>query len=180
MEFRYRYGDQEYVIRLELGPEGSYLAYVGDRVHRFEIDRSGDGQFNLCFGGRRVHAYTARMRSPQTGEAHHYVALVDREVTTFDLVLLTGSTTRRAGGGAGGGDLVAQMPGQVIEVGAAPGDAVRAGQTLLVLEAMKMEIRVTAPFDGVLMRLHVQAGDTVDRGQLLAEVVPAAEDAIPS
>jgi biotin carboxyl carrier protein len=76
---------------------------------------------------------------------------------------------RRAGGGSSG-DLTAQMPGQVREVLAQVGDAVKRGQTLLVLEAMKMEIRVSAPADGLVSKVLVAVGDVVDRGQRLVEL----------
>ncbi|MCB9457792.1 MAG: biotin/lipoyl-binding protein [Anaerolineaceae bacterium] len=62
------------------------------------------------------------------------------------------------------------MPGQVVNVLVAVGDSVTRGQTLVVLEAMKMEIRVAAPGDGTVRRLLVAQGDVVERGQLLLEV----------
>ncbi|MBK8035170.1 MAG: acetyl-CoA carboxylase biotin carboxyl carrier protein subunit [Chloroflexi bacterium] len=62
------------------------------------------------------------------------------------------------------------MPGQVRELLAAEGDAVERGQPILLLEAMKMEIRVTAPIAGTVKRLLVKAGDVVERGQRLAEI----------
>jgi biotin carboxyl carrier protein len=62
------------------------------------------------------------------------------------------------------------MPGQVRAVNVSAGDAVEKGQTLLVLEAMKMEIRIQAPMDGVVGRLVVGEGDTVEREELLVEV----------
>jgi acetyl/propionyl-CoA carboxylase alpha subunit len=75
------------------------------------------------------------------------------------------------GGPAGGGsELVAPMPGTVIEVAVAPGDAVRARQRLVVLEAMKMENPIAAPFDAVVKAVHVAAGDHVPGGALLVEL----------
>ena len=68
------------------------------------------------------------------------------------------------------GSLVAPMPGMVIRVAAALGDAVTAGQPLLVLEAMKMEHTLAAPNDGVLAELNVTAGQQVDVGTVLALV----------
>ena len=50
------------------------------------------------------------------------------------------------------------------------GEAVKQGDTMLVLEAMKMEIRIQAPIDGVVGRLAVAEGETVEREELLAEV----------
>ena len=74
------------------------------------------------------------------------------------------------------GSLVAPMPGNVIRVGAAVGEAVQAGQPLVWLEAMKMEHTITAPADGVLVELNVQTGQQVELGALLARVeVPEQE-----
>jgi biotin carboxyl carrier protein len=62
------------------------------------------------------------------------------------------------------------MPGTVAAVKVAPGDAVTARQPLVVLEAMKMELPVTAPFDAVVAALHVAPGDRVAGGELLVEL----------
>jgi len=50
------------------------------------------------------------------------------------------------------------------------GEAVTKGQTLIVLEAMKMEIRVQAPRDGIVKKLFVKQGQTVEREQMLVEI----------
>ncbi|MEU9045333.1 MULTISPECIES: biotin carboxylase N-terminal domain-containing protein [unclassified Kitasatospora] len=68
------------------------------------------------------------------------------------------------------GALLAPMPGTVVRTTAAVGDTVTAGQPLLVLEAMKMEHRVTAPADGVLVELCATPGRQVELGTLLAVV----------
>ena len=80
-----------------------------------------------------------------------------------------------AGGQAGGGPVTSPMPGTVLVVKAAQGDHVTAGQPLFVVEAMKMEHTVTAPVDGVVGELHVQAGQQVALDQTLAVVVPHEE-----
>ncbi len=67
-------------------------------------------------------------------------------------------------------DVTAPMPGTVLRVEVAAGDAVRARQALVVLEAMKMETPVTAPFDATVKSVHVAAGDRVDGGALLVEL----------
>ncbi|MFY9920029.1 MAG: acetyl-CoA carboxylase biotin carboxyl carrier protein subunit, partial [Mycobacterium sp.] len=68
------------------------------------------------------------------------------------------------------GSLLAPMPGSVLRVGAAVGDAVTAGQPLIWLEAMKMEHTVVAPGDGVLVELNVEPGQQVEVGAVLARV----------
>ncbi|MDT7856354.1 biotin/lipoyl-containing protein [Rubrivirga sp. S365] len=66
----------------------------------------------------------------------------------------------------------APMPGLVLRVLAAPGDAVEEGQGLVVLEAMKMENELTAPAAGTVAAVHAAAGDAVAKNDLLVEVDP--------
>ena len=68
------------------------------------------------------------------------------------------------------GSLTAPMPGKVVKVMVAAGDAVEAGATLLILEAMKMEQPVKAPVAGTVTSLAVAAGEQVEADQLLAVV----------
>ncbi len=82
------------------------------------------------------------------------------------------SVSKRAGAGAASGEIRAPMPGQIVDVLVAEGDAVTKGQRLLVLEAMKTQQPFTAPFDGVVDKLPVAAGRQVIDGELLAHVTP--------
>ncbi|HSL76120.1 MAG TPA: biotin carboxylase N-terminal domain-containing protein [Candidatus Limnocylindrales bacterium] len=74
--------------------------------------------------------------------------------------------------GTGPVELVAPMPGQVLSVVAATGSKVVVGDTVVILEAMKMEHAVTAPRDGIVGGVVVAQGDQVTRGQRLAVVEP--------
>ena len=75
-----------------------------------------------------------------------------------------------AGPGAEQSALTAPMPGTVIRVAVAPGDAVEPRQTLLVLEAMKMETPVVSPYQATVRAVHVAEGDRVAGGALLVEL----------
>ncbi len=77
-----------------------------------------------------------------------------------------------AGDAAASGQLGAPMMGKVVAVKAAVGEMVAIGQTVIVLESMKMELHVTAPFEGSLSSLRCRVGDMVERHQVLAEVSP--------
>ena len=78
-----------------------------------------------------------------------------------------------AGAHAHEGALEAPMPGKVLSVVAADGDAVEAGDLILVLESMKMELQMTAPFAGTVAGLSLGEGEQVSQGQVLAEVLTA-------
>ena len=68
------------------------------------------------------------------------------------------------------GAVTAPMPGTILKVLKASGDAVKAGDVVLILEAMKMENEITAPVDGVIGSLSLTEGSTVAGGDLLFEV----------
>ena len=76
----------------------------------------------------------------------------------------------RASSAEGESTITAPMPGTVIRLEVAPGDAVRARQSLVVLEAMKMEIPVHSPFEGTVKAVHVAEGDRIAGGTLLVEI----------
>jgi len=75
-------------------------------------------------------------------------------------------------GGSSDGSILAPMPGKILTVSAAAGDRVSRGQTLIVLEAMKMEHGLKAPYDGIVTELKARVGNQVVEGLVLAIVAP--------
>jgi biotin carboxyl carrier protein len=87
--------------------------------------------------------------------------------------------TASTAGSGGAMEVHAMIPGRVVAVSVAAGDAVKLGAQLLVVEAMKMQNEVPSPADAVVARVSVSAGDTVDLGDLLVVLAPprATDDA---
>lgn len=160
MQFSYTYHGEIHTLQLDQQADGSYLARISDRTILVEVRRAADGGLLLSLNGEHAIAYSAAsgtLRYVQVDAAHYTLALPE--------------TRRKRGSGAGGAaSLNAEMPGQVIEVLVRAGDAVQRGQTLLILEAMKMEMRIAAPAAGVIQAVSVAKGDVVERGQLLVEL----------
>ena len=77
------------------------------------------------------------------------------------------SRGRAASAQGGPTEVHAIIPGVVVSVSVVPGDAVVAGQQLLVVEAMKMQNELRAPRDGVILRVGVGAGQTIEVGDLM-------------
>ncbi len=79
---------------------------------------------------------------------------------------------RRRGSRGVAGSLMAPMPATVRRIEAQPGQVVRRGDILIVLEAMKMELPVRAPADGTIARVNCREGELVQAGQELVELQP--------
>ena len=86
-------------------------------------------------------------------------------------------TLERAGARAAGGSLDAPMPGTVIDVRVEPGAAVAEGDTLVILESMKMELAIQAPADGVVADVFAATGDRVVQAQPLVALQPSTTNA---
>jgi biotin carboxyl carrier protein len=161
-DMKYLLNGQTYDLRLEHEGDNGYIAFINGERYSVTIQQGLDGAIVVETDAGRASAYVA-----MDGE-QRYVQL---DGVTYRLTADDGkSASKRRRSGGGGGDLTAQMPGQVVDVLVAVGDVVQASQTLLVLEAMKMEIRVNAPHAGVITQVAVARGDVVERGQPLIEL----------
>jgi len=136
-------------MRLE-GPSGEVSAVASsDGVRRVRDGLGTEGEGGVA---RVVEVYLE-------GDA---AWLVDRGVPTR-----WAPAVDRAGARVAGGSLDAPMPGTVIDVRTEPGAAVAEGDTLVILESMKMELAVQAPADGVVLDVFVATGDRVAQAQPL-------------
>jgi biotin carboxyl carrier protein len=139
----------------------SYRLTVGGRTVDAEILQVRDGKLDLLIDGQRLTAYVS------FDNAKRWVTVNGQ---TFLLARSSGAHRGGHGGHHAAGELTAPMPGQVRAVNVNEGEAITKGQTLLVLEAMKMEIRIHAPQDGVVKKLFVKQGQTVEREQILIDM----------
>lgn len=81
-----------------------------------------------------------------------------------------------AGHGAGDDEIRAPMPGSVISLHAAPGDAVTAGQTVVTIESMKLQTALQTPRDGIVAEISIADGDTFEKDAVLVRLEPAAAE----
>ena len=160
MKFSYRIGSDAFDIALEM-VGGGYRAEIEGKVYEIEAVMVHAGGLQLRLNGDLVRADWAE------GNGKLWVGINGRSY-----VLEKASVgTRSAVAVADGGNKVrAPMPGRVREVYVAEGGQVDRGQTLLLLEAMKMEMRILAPRDGKIINLTVQTGQQVDKDDVLVEV----------
>ncbi len=160
MKHTYTYHGQTHTLDLEPTANGYRVKYNGETYEVRQLRATGR-QLVLCVQGHMVTLHTAK---------HDRERWVDFDGHTYTLEKPI--RARRRGGGQQETENVlrAPMPGQVRAVQAAEGDEVETGQTLLILEAMKMEIRIQSPCDGVVESIPVAVGEQVEKDQILVEI----------
>jgi biotin carboxyl carrier protein len=152
------------------------IEVAADHVH--VKDATAASTFTLSSRGQQIDVRSAPESSADesgTPSTRAFVATtndltwvcIDGEVFTIELEDAQHARRPRAASGEG---LSAPMPATVIRVIAEPGREVKRGETLLLLEAMKMELPVRAPRDGKVKALHCQAGQLVQPGVPLVEL----------
>lgn len=126
------------------------------------VRAAGEGVFRVEHDGRVDTVYVA-------GPPHDRWACCNGEIYRADLTASAGGG-RRTRGGHQPQSLAAPMPATVIRVNAQPGDRVRKGDTVVLLEAMKMELPVRASADAVVTAVCCREGDLVQPDVVLIEL----------
>jgi biotin carboxyl carrier protein len=126
-----------------------------------DVQALGDGWFILTEGNKRW-----RVALAADGDATW--VFVDGQVARIEGV--EKAPTRGRARGRGDGGVMAPMPATVVSLNAKPGQAVNEGDTLIVLEAMKMELPIKSPRSGTIKAVHCAKGDLVQPGVSLLEI----------
>ena len=134
-----------------------------------QFEPGADGGRILTIDGRRHHVFGIRRKDSIAVS----VGPASFEFKTAE------DTTRRRARGLAAAEIVAPMPGKVLNVMVKDGDLVEAGQPLVAIEAMKMETTLAAESSAVIKHVRVAAGQMVDHGAVLIELSPAPASSAP-
>ncbi len=147
--------------------ENSFL--VGGQEIQWDLQKISEGYFHILHNGK---SYTAELvKVDHAAKTFHIkinhtiypVQLKDR----FDLLLEQMGMNSGSSGKVN--NIKAPMPGLIIDLKVKEGDAVKQGDVLLILEAMKMENIIKSPGDGVVKAMKAKKGDSVEKNQVLIE-----------
>ncbi|MEO5734125.1 MAG: acetyl/propionyl/methylcrotonyl-CoA carboxylase subunit alpha [Rubrivivax sp.] len=147
--------------------DGATVLQIGESRWPFASVRLADGRHDLQVGERRLSAAVY-------AHGEHYAVFTEAGSAT---VKAHDPIAHAGDGAAASGGLAAPMPGKVVSYLAQVGDAVRRGQPLAVMEAMKMEHTLNAPHDGVVLERLFSVGDQVAEGAALLRLGPPEGDA---
>jgi len=156
-----RAGDSREIDAEVISRDGSTVRVrIGDRQLAAEFAPNADGGGVLTIDGRRYPVFGARRKDS---------ILVSVGPASFEFKPAEAASRRRARGLAAA-EIIAPMPGKVIRLLVKAGDAVEAGQGLMVVEAMKMQNEIRSPKSGKVERLLAKEGQNVNAGDVLAWV----------
>ena len=143
-----------------------YQVTIGERSYHVDATMSTANQLDLLIDSQRYQAFTATKTLVGQKEIDVWMdGQTWRLHPTDNRRQRSGSTTAQSSG-----TITAAMPGQVQSLLVEEGSIVSSGETLLILEAMKMETKLTAPQDGQVTKINCAVGDVVERGQILIEI----------
>jgi acetyl/propionyl-CoA carboxylase alpha subunit len=158
---RFQYRDAEYEVVLKLLGDETYTVSTGDSMYQARLWLAHNGDMSVSIDGHRV-PFTAVCDAND----HWWIHIsAETYVLKWLSPLPEGGRSTLAEG-----SLRAPMPGQVIAIMVEVGQTVRQGDTLLVLEAMKMEHRIKAPHDGLVVAIPYQVGQPVQADSVLLEL----------
>jgi acetyl/propionyl-CoA carboxylase alpha subunit len=167
-----RIGDREFPVEVAEGGAGRFTARTGADAPLVRGRRDG-ALVLLEIDGRTVEAAVTRGDDAAAGAGEGPVFTVTIGGRLYDVRIDDPRRAAAAGAAprpAGRAEVRAFMPGKVVALLAAPGDLLRPGQGVVVIEAMKMENELTSPKEGRLRDVHVRPGDTVETGTPLFTV----------
>jgi acetyl/propionyl-CoA carboxylase alpha subunit len=163
-------GGESRLVALRESGEGIYEITLDGRTVHVDAVRSGPTVYSVIEDGQQFEAMV-----DEKG-AHGFDVLVAGRIFHLESVdertkLLAQSAVPVA---TGPQTVCAEMPGKVVKVASAAGEAVREGQGVVVIEAMKMENEIPSPIAGVVREIAVSEGQTVEAGAPLFTVTPPA------
>ena len=153
---------------------GTYHSLDNERLEGFRLNAAAKNNLLVQVDGQTYNVAKVPYLGggTYTSTSTPNTALVTKQGQSFQVSL---PSFEGGAASAADGAILAPMPGKVIAVDVAEGDAVTAGQRLMVLEAMKMEHALTAPFDGTVTELAASEGGQVEVEAVLCVVEPAED-----
>jgi 3-methylcrotonyl-CoA carboxylase alpha subunit len=161
MHHAFKIGDAEHNLELSRSADG-YLLHLADQALPANLRLEGDGSAVLTVSG---HSERVMLAVRGDDVYIHLDGAAYRLRYEHPLQRLAAQ-----GQGSAEDNIRAPMPGSLVAVNVKPGQAVKRGDTLLVMESMKMETTIAAPRDGVVEAVHFGEKQTFDRDALLLEL----------
>jgi len=164
--------DGRKAILKEISREGNqHTIAVDDEIFNIDLVKVGPAEYSILYKGRSYNIEVVPGREPK-----HYTVntfYFSNEIEVVDAETRYIRSRDNAAGGHASNIIRSPMPGKIVKVLVSEGEAVEVGQTVIIVSAMKMESEFKASKAGIVSKIHVSEGDTVDGNQILVEIKEA-------
>lgn len=152
-----------------LSQEGNLLEIdVDGKIYKVDLLHTADGTFSILENGHSYNIELVPHTHPKKYTAYTLYNSFDLEVIDAEAKYLM---NRGANGfGSAENTISSPMPGKVVKILVAEGDEVQEGETAIIISAMKMESEYKAPKNGIIKKINVNEGDTIEGNQILIEL----------
>jgi biotin carboxyl carrier protein len=171
MEREFSYRDEIHTIKFEADGEDlpkadGFKASVGDNHYKFNVTRISDNCLSIILNDKTHTIYAVE------SDNEVFIHLDGRAIR---LVKVGNDQKKFAREGLEFGvrdEIATPMPGKVVKILVNEGEQVKAGQSLVIVESMKMENEIKSPANGAVKSIHFKAGDLVEPGQPIIKLEP--------
>ena len=169
MDYEFSYNGELKEIKINRNDNDSFIAIINDKKVTFKAAPLSPNQFSILNSNNSIIGYAAE------NETSLYIH-IDGHVTKLDKILDDKTNSSAGGGQFGSKDEVSTpMPGKVVKILVSVGDKVKAKQSLVIVESMKMENEIKAPVDSEIKSIHFKDGDLVEPGTPIIKLIPLDE-----
>ena len=161
MFINYEHENNVYGVTVERREDNYFITY-DNTEYKVTCEEKKPGQLIIKIGDRIIKSIVTE------GEQEKYI-FIDGNVYKVKPVQLTGRTNKRKKE-AGEADLDSPISGKIVNVKSKKDDTVKKGDVLIVIEAMKMEYLIRAPYDGVVKKVNFKENDQIEIGQTTVEI----------
>ncbi len=138
--------------------------------YEVDVEELSPGKFRVTFDGESYEVKAQDLGIPLNAVEVPVQAQVGVSASSGPVSSVPVAPASPAAPVAGEGVVTSPMPGKILKILVKEGEEVKTGQTLLTLEAMKMENEIPSPKNGTIKKILIKEGDTVDTGQPLIEI----------
>lgn len=168
MPIEVKLGDRIASVKILNQNENLIEIMVDDKVYNVDLMHNDEGTFSIL---ENNHSHNISLVPSQKPKAYTAYTLYN----TYDLEIIDAEARYIRNRGAGAiaqseKQITAPMPGKIVRVLVTEGEEVSQGQTAVIISAMKMESEYKIALDGVVKKVNVAAGDTVESNQVLIEI----------
>jgi len=168
MTFEIKINDRTAWVNL-IGQNGNLLKIeVDGKIYQVDLLHTSDGTFSILEGGNSYNIELVPGKDPKKYTAHTLY-------NTYDLTIIDAEARYLINRKTNGADtnkktISSPMPGKVVKILVHEEDVIKAGDTAIIISAMKMESEYKAPSDGIVKKVNVAVGDAIQADQILVEL----------